>query len=105
MGCTRMRAVRLSSSTPSGRGYFRYYTRIEIYMDKIWLKSYPPGVPAEIDVGEFQSLKEIAEKSFRKFADGDAYVQMGRAMTYAELDETSRQLAAWLQKKAGLKKG
>ena len=33
-------------------------------MDKIWLKSYPPGVPAEIDVGDFQSLKEIAEKSF-----------------------------------------
>jgi long-chain acyl-CoA synthetase len=74
-------------------------------MDKIWLKSYPPGVPAEIDVGEFQSLKEIAEKSFRKFADGDAYVQMGRAMSYAELDATSRQLAAWLQKEGALKKG
>jgi long-chain acyl-CoA synthetase len=74
-------------------------------MDKIWLKSYPPGVPAEIDVGEFQSLKEIAEQSFRRFADSDAYVQMGRTMTFAELDEQSRHFAAWLQKEAALKKG
>jgi long-chain acyl-CoA synthetase len=79
--------------------------RIERFMDKIWLKSYPPGVPAEIDVGEFQSLKEIAEQSFGRFADDDAYVQMGRTMTYAELDEKSRQFAAWLQQEAALKKG
>jgi len=76
------------------------YTRIEIHMDRIWLKSYPPGVPAEINVGEFRSLKEIAEQSFQKFADADAYVQMGRTMTYAELDHTSRHFAAWLQKTA-----
>jgi long-chain acyl-CoA synthetase len=74
-------------------------------MDRIWLKSYPPGVPAEINVGEFRSLKEIAEQSFQKFADADAYVQMGRTMTYAELDHTSRHFAAWLQKTAALKKG
>jgi len=74
-------------------------------MDKIWLKSYPPGVPAEIDVGEFQSLKEIAEQSFRKFADDDAYVQMGHTMTYAELDAKSQHFAAWLQTEAALKKG
>jgi len=74
-------------------------------MDKIWLKSYPPGVPAEINIGEFRSLKAIAEQSFQKFADADAYVQMGRTMTYAELDHTSRHFAAWLQKTAALKKG
>jgi long-chain acyl-CoA synthetase len=74
-------------------------------MDKIWLKSYPPGVPAEINVGEFQSLKEIAEQSMRRYADSDAYVQMGRTMSYAELDESSRHLAAWMQQEAGLKKG
>jgi long-chain acyl-CoA synthetase len=74
-------------------------------MDKIWLKSYPPGVPAEIDVGEFQSLKEIAEQSFRRFAAEDAYVQMGRTMTYAELDAKSQHFAAWLQTEAALKKG
>jgi long-chain acyl-CoA synthetase len=74
-------------------------------MDKIWLKSYPPGIPAEINVGEFSSLKAIAEQSFQKFADADAYVQMGRTMTYAELDDASRRFAAWLQNTAGLKKG
>lgn len=74
-------------------------------MDKIWLKSYPPGVPADIDVGEFRSLNDIAEQSFRKFADGAAYVQMGRTMSYAELDKESRNFAAWLQKEARLKKG
>lgn len=74
-------------------------------MDKIWLKSYPAGVPAEIDVALFQSLKEIAERSFRCFAHNDAYVQMDRAMTFAELDRQSRHFGAWLQKRAGLKKG
>jgi long-chain acyl-CoA synthetase len=74
-------------------------------MDKIWLKSYPPGVPAEIDVGEFPSLNAIAEESFRRFADADAYVQMDRTMSFAELDKQSRNFAAWLQKEAGLKKG
>ena len=74
-------------------------------MDKIWLKSYPPGVPAEIDIGEFHSLNEIAEQSFHRFADDDAYVQMGRAMSYTELDRLSRNFAAWLQKAAAMKKG
>jgi long-chain acyl-CoA synthetase len=74
-------------------------------MDKIWLKSYPPGVPAEIDASEYRSLNEIAAQSFRNFADDDAYVQMGRALSYAELDAQSRNFAAWLQKEAGLRKG
>src|SRR5450755_4720512 len=74
-------------------------------MDKIWLKSYPPGVPAEIDGGELCSLNEMAALSFRRFADNDAYVQMGRSMSYAELDQQSRNLSAWMQKVAKLKKG
>jgi long-chain acyl-CoA synthetase len=74
-------------------------------MDKIWLKSYPPGVPAEIDVAEFCSLNEIAALSFRKFADHDAYVQMGHSMTYQELEQQSRKLGAWMQKEAALTKG
>jgi len=74
-------------------------------MDKIWLKSYPPGVPAEIDVGEFRSLKDIAEQSFEKFAHGVAYVQMGHTMSFTELAEESRKFAAWLQTEARMKKG
>jgi long-chain acyl-CoA synthetase len=74
-------------------------------MEKLWLKSYPPGVPAEIDIGEFHSLNEIAEQSFHRFGDDDAYVQMGRAISYSDLDRLSRNFAAWLQKVAGIKKG
>ena len=74
-------------------------------MDRIWLKSYPPGVPAEIDPSKLRSLKELQERSYAKYADLVAYVQMDRSMTYRELDEQSRSFAAWLQQVAGLKKG
>jgi len=74
-------------------------------MEKVWLKSYPPGVPAEIDVSEFSSINEIVERSLGKFADQVAYVQMGKELTYRQLDELSRDFAAWLQNDAGLRKG
>jgi long-chain acyl-CoA synthetase len=74
-------------------------------MEKIWLKSYPPGVPAEIDATEFSSLNAVVEQSFRRFADRVAYVQMGRSVTYRQLDALTRDFAAWLQNEAGLKKG
>jgi long-chain acyl-CoA synthetase len=73
-------------------------------MDKFWLKSYPKGVPAEIDYTQYRSLVHLMEEAFRKYADRDAYACMGKHMTYAEVDEMSRKLAAWLQSK-GLKKG
>jgi long-chain acyl-CoA synthetase len=76
-----------------------------MFMEKIWLKSYPPGVPAEVDVREFASLNAIAEESFRKYADSPAYVQMGRTMSFAELDQQSQHFAAWLLKNAAMKKG
>lgn len=74
-------------------------------MEKIWLKSYPPGVPAEVNVREFASLNAIVEESFSKFPDSPAYVQMGRTISFAELDHQSRRFAAWLQNEPGLKKG
>jgi long-chain acyl-CoA synthetase len=74
-------------------------------MEKIWLKSYPPGVPAEIDPARYSSVKQIAEESFAAFARNVAYVQMDRSMTYAELDASSRAFGAWLQGRVGLKKG
>src|SRR6202050_4489713 len=76
-----------------------------MFMEKIWLKSYPPGVPAEVDVTEFASLNAIAEESFRKYAASPAYVQMGRTIDFAELDRQSQHFAAWLQNKAKMKKG
>jgi long-chain acyl-CoA synthetase len=73
-------------------------------MDKIWLKSYPPGVPAEIDPSQYRSLVHLLEEAFQKFAQRNAYVCMDKFLTYAELDAYSKKLAAWLQSR-GLRKG
>ncbi|MCX8566361.1 MAG: long-chain acyl-CoA synthetase [Glomeribacter sp. 1016415] len=66
-------------------------------MEKIWLKSYPSGVPAEIDLSAYASLVELFEESFSQHAEREAFVCMGKSMTYAELERLSRQMAAWLQ--------
>jgi long-chain acyl-CoA synthetase len=71
---------------------------------KIWLKSYPPGVPAEVDATQLRSLKELLEKSCAAYAERVAYVQMGTEMTFRELDEQTRACASWLQH-AGFRKG
>jgi long-chain acyl-CoA synthetase len=73
-------------------------------MDKIWLKSYPPGVPAEINPDQYTSLVHLLEESFQKYAQNNAYVCMDKFLTYAELDECSKRLAAWLQSR-GMTKG
>jgi long-chain acyl-CoA synthetase len=66
-------------------------------MDKIWLKSYPAGVPAEIDLHEYASLNDVLAQSCRKFKDRPAFRNLGSTITYAELDRQSRHFAAWLQ--------
>ena len=66
-------------------------------MDKIWLQSYPPGVPAEINPDQYRSLVHLLEESFSKYADRNAYVCMDKFLTYGELDACSKKLAAWLQ--------
>ena len=73
-------------------------------MEKIWLSSYPEGVPAHIDPAQYGSLVELLEEAFRKFAARNAYVCMDRFLTYAQVDSYSRQLGAWLQR-TGMKKG
>ena len=73
-------------------------------MQKLWLQSYPPGIPAEIDISHLSSLVDLFEESCRKYADKVAYVSMGCEMTYRELDKLSQDFAGWLQAK-GLKKG
>ena len=73
-------------------------------MNKVWLGEYPQGVPAEIDAGEYPSLKALIEDCLGRYADRDAFVQMGARLTYAELDRKSAAFAAWLQSQ-GLKKG
>jgi len=73
-------------------------------MDKIWLKHYPPGVPAEIDYRQFKSIGELFDKSVEKFRDRPAFHNMGRTISFGDLERLSRQFGAWLQAK-GLAKG
>jgi long-chain acyl-CoA synthetase len=77
----------------------------EINMERIWLSHYPPGVPAEVDVHEFASLKDMLLRSCQRFGELPAYSNMGASMTYAEVDRASRNFAAYLQKSLGLHKG
>jgi len=73
-------------------------------MDRIWLKSYPPGVPADINPGEYRSLVELFEKSVREYAERPAFHNMGKGISFGQLDQLSRDFGAWLQAK-GLGKG
>ena len=66
-------------------------------MDKFWLKSYPAGVPAEIDNTQYRSLVHLLEDAFVQHAPRDAYACMGQRLTYAEVDALSCKLGAWLQ--------
>jgi len=74
-------------------------------MEKVWLRSYPPGVPAEIDAREFASIPEILARSCAQFAGLPAFTCMDATITYAELDRLSRDFGAWLQRSAGLARG
>ncbi len=73
-------------------------------MERIWLKQYPAGVPADIDVNQYPSLVELLEESFQKFADRKSFICMDKSITYRDLDEMSAAMGAYLQSK-GLKKG
>lgn len=73
-------------------------------MERIWLKQYPAGVPADIDVTQYSSLVELLEESFAKFGDRKAFICMDKSISYRDLDEMSLALAAYLQSK-GLQKG
>jgi long-chain acyl-CoA synthetase len=73
-------------------------------MDKIWLTSYPAGVPVDIDYTRYRSLVHLLDEAFQNHAKRDAYVCMGKSLTYAEVDTLSQRLGAWLQSR-GLEKG
>jgi len=72
--------------------------------DRIWLTSYPAGVPADIDPSQYTSLVALMEESFQKYADCTAYSFMGQEISYARTDALSRAFAAYLQG-LGLAKG
>jgi long-chain acyl-CoA synthetase len=74
-------------------------------VDRPWLRSYPKGVPAEIDVNEFSSIPAVLVSACDRFRDKAAFENMGRTLTYAEVEALSRQFASYLIHDLKLKKG
>lgn len=74
-------------------------------MERIWLKNYPPGVPAEVDVGAFRSIVDVFELSVAKYSNSTGYIHMGATLTYADVDRLSRNFAAYLSEDIKLPKG
>ena len=74
-------------------------------MERVWLKSYPAGVPAEIDPTAFRSLGEFFAASVASFRDRTAFISMGKAISYGELDQRSRAFGSYLQNVVRLPRG
>ena len=74
-------------------------------MDRIWLKSYPPGVPEDCPKPPFLSVRDLFEQAFARYPDNAAYTNMGTTLSYAELDRLSMEFACYLQKSLGLTRG
>jgi long-chain acyl-CoA synthetase len=74
-------------------------------MEKIWLKHYPPGIPSEVDLHAYASLREILEKTCARFRGLPAFSNMGATLTYSQLDAATRDFAAYLQGVLKLPKG
>jgi long-chain acyl-CoA synthetase len=68
-------------------------------MDKIWVKSYPPGVPAEVRFDQFASIGALVDHCTKQYADRPAYTNMGKTLSFADIDRMSRSFGAWLQAK------
>lgn len=74
-------------------------------LTKVWLKRYPPDVPAEINADRYPSLVDLFEHAVLHYADNVAFINMGQPLTYRQLDAQSRDFAAWLQQGLGLQQG
>ena len=73
--------------------------------EKVWLKSYPPHVPATIDDKPYSSIADLFTQAARKYADRGAFSNLGLTITYRELDRLSDQFATFLQGLPGMQKG
>ncbi len=73
--------------------------------EKVWLASYPAGVPAEVDVRAYASINEVLARSVERFRERPAFANMGATLTYGDLDARTGAFAAFLQQDLGLKPG
>jgi long-chain acyl-CoA synthetase len=74
-------------------------------VEKVWLKSYPEGIPAESPEPPWRSVRDLFEHSFAAYPDNAAYSNMGTTLSYADLNQLSMRFACFLQKKLGLTRG
>ena len=74
-------------------------------MEAPWFKSYQAGIPHQINLNEYSSLVDLLEISFKKFRDKPAFHNMGRSLSFGEMDELSGNFASYLQNELKLKKG
>jgi long-chain acyl-CoA synthetase len=74
-------------------------------MEKVWLKSYPPGVPEEIGYDSYQSVTDVFEQAIARFADNPCFCNLGTTLSYRDMDRYTDQLASYLQNLPGMTKG
>jgi long-chain acyl-CoA synthetase len=74
-------------------------------VEKVWLKSYPEGIPEEVPTPPWRSVKDLFEHSFAAYPDNAAYSNMGKTLSYADLNELSMRFACFLQQELGLTRG
>jgi long-chain acyl-CoA synthetase len=74
-------------------------------LEKIWLKSYAPGVPEEVPTPSYGSIRELFERAFKDHPERPSYTNMGTTLSYRQLDKLSMQFACYLQNTLGLVRG
>jgi long-chain acyl-CoA synthetase len=74
-------------------------------MEKVWLKSYPSGVPEEIDLDAYQSVTDVFEQAVKRYGERPCFSNLGTTLTYNEMDRYTDQLASYLQSLPGMEKG
>ncbi len=74
-------------------------------MEKVWLESYPPGVPEEVDLDSYQSVTGVFEQAIERFGENACFCNLGTTLTYNEMDRYTDQLASYLQSLPGLNRG
>jgi len=74
-------------------------------MEKVWLKSYPPGVPEEVDLDAYLSVTDVFEQAIKRFGENPSFTNLGTTLTYNEMDRYTDQLASYLQNLPGMNKG
>jgi long-chain acyl-CoA synthetase len=74
-------------------------------MEKVWLNSYPSGIPEEIDLGAYQSVTDVFEQAVKRYGENPCFSNMGTTLTYNEMDRYTDQLASYLQNLPAMEKG